>query len=260
MAFTFEDESTDRVDFGSATNLDNLVDATYLLWIKPLNVTAEFNGILTKFNNSFLQGISLHTDIPLGSGVIGLDVNDTTFGRIQIRSNAVFTAGTWQLLAITVDHDVEGNNDIFRGTLTSSASSVFDLGTSVYVLPVAYDDSANNYKLGGVIQTDTSVSYGGDYASVAIFNRVLSLGEIIGWQWRPQVLSGCVGFYQLGWSGISSVPDLSGNGNTGSVSGVTLADHVALPPAFGFNYEQGLLHRTSFSRSLISEGITRQNV
>jgi hypothetical protein len=72
------------------------------------------------------------------------------------------------------------------------------------------------------------LSFVGRGAILALFNRVLLLPEIQAWQYRPRNLSGCVGFWRLGSNGTATQPDFSGNGNSGTVTGATVAEDPPL--------------------------------
>jgi len=67
------------------------------------------------------------------------------------------------------------------------------------------------------------------------FDRALSLGEIRSLQFHPRVLSGCVLYSHYGFNGTGTQPDWSGKGNSGTVTGATVSNHVPLGSPFGFD-------------------------
>ena len=66
-----------------------------------------------------------------------------------------------------------------------------------------------------------------------VHNTDLALAEIQRQQFRPHPLASTLVFCMLGYAGTGTQPDWSGNGNNGTVTGATVADHVPLG-AFGF--------------------------
>ena len=78
-----------------------------------------------------------------------------------------------------------------------------------------------------------SKAFPGSIALFGLLNRVASQQEIVSLQFNPRVVSGTKVFMPLGWNGTGTQPDLSGNGNSGTVTGATVAAHVPLRPLFG---------------------------
>jgi len=79
------------------------------------------------------------------------------------------------------------------------------------------------------------VGWDGNIAIVAVVDRVLTLGEIQSWQFRPRVVSGTKLFCHLGYDGVGDQADWSGTVGTGTNTGATQADHVPLGPTFGLD-------------------------
>ena len=69
-----------------------------------------------------------------------------------------------------------------------------------------------------------------------VWNRAMPLGEIVSHQWCPRKTSGCDALYHLGFNGVAAQPDWSGSGNTGTVTGATVSDHVPLSSPFGLRH------------------------
>ena len=96
----------------------------------------------------------------------------------------------------------------------------------------------------------------GRIAVTLLWNRALTLGELIDQQYNPHATSGCVGYWWL--HGTGTQPDLSGNANTGTVTGCAVADHVPLRPPFGTDVEFTATPpaaATQFSRALLLLGV-----
>lgn len=238
MAISMSDESSSNINFGTGASLTNLAQKTFLLWLNPANVDAEYNEICIRVNGSYLQGWNCF--IETSAGVIQWDVSPASYSVIVTRSTNVFTSSVWQLLAVTVDHSTSGNNDIFRGTVGGDAVSVKDSGSSSFSSVSGYDDSANNVFLGA--HSSGSNAFGGTYGRVAFYNVILTLQEIRDWQNFGQVIrSGLVlqprlnAHLGIGATGLEC-PDWSGNGNNGQVVGGSNAAHPShllplYPPA-----------------------------
>lgn len=145
-----------------------------------------------------------------------------------VTNDAPLSANAWRCVAATMDTSVTSSCiHIYTGSLTANmverAYGTSDNGSGTST----NDDSAKKLFLGN-IAADTQ-AFVGDIGPIALFNRILSLGEIQSWQFRPRLLAGCVGFWRLGRNGTSVQPDLSGNGNAGTVeTGITRVADVPL--------------------------------
>jgi hypothetical protein len=149
--------------------------------------------------------------------------------------NANCAANKWWFIA--ADYDVGGasRHHIYRGDLTTAATectySVNQDGSGTRASDASWPFVIGNRRQTGV----WAVAYRGDIAWVGLWNRVLTLKEIIEQQFRPHKTSGCVLFTHLGFNGTGTQYDLSGNGNNGTVTGASVADHVPLTLPFGYD-------------------------
>lgn len=100
------------------------------------------------------------------------------------------------------------------------------------------DDSSTGLYIGTTANVATGASQLGRFIRMshgAIFNRALSLSELIQWQYNPAPLSGCVGFWQMGKTGAGTTntqPDYSGNGSNAILTGSSLP--LAPPIPLGY--------------------------
>jgi hypothetical protein len=139
------------------------------------------------------------------------------------------TYGTnkWCFAAITMDFNgANGNQKLYHGDLSTlavepSAYSLQTVGTGTRPSDASVDAFIGN-------SSNANVALGGALSIVAVFNRVLSLGEIQSWQFDPRMMAGCVGLWRLGDNGTGTQPDYSGNGNAGTVTSATQADNPPL--------------------------------
>ena len=76
-----------------------------------------------------------------------------------------------------------------------------------------------------------NTSWDGRGAMLMIWNEVKTLDHLISQQFRPHWSTGLVLWSHYGYQGAAgTVLDLSGNGNTGTPTGMVLADHAPMQP------------------------------
>ncbi len=217
------------VSCGSAAGLDNIAAGTVLVWARPTDVANEYRVLISKGwdqGTSAQLGWDLHTRSADGTQL------RFTVGRatsIQgVNSTPVMSANTWGCAAATWDI-TNGGPKIYYGTLTATLADVS--ASPANGSGAQNDDSGRNVIVGA--QDDGSLgyvatAYYGSIAVAMVWNRVLSLAELRAQQFYPHPTAGCVLFTHLGYNGTGTQVDLSGNGNNGTVSGATVADHVPL--------------------------------
>lgn len=72
-----------------------------------------------------------------------------------------------------------------------------------------------------------NVAWQGTISTLIWHNARLTQAELNVWAERPQPLAGTTRlFMELGWAGTGTQGDLSGNGNNGTVTGATAANHA----------------------------------
>ncbi len=228
MSLTFGALTSDRVNLGSGTSIDNLNPFTWFMWIKPTTITA--NRVLcckglTGTNQKFLN-------ISDASGNLSVTVARTSNTVYTSNSGPLSAAGTWYCVAVVFDSTAGAGNliHIYTGTLTSILAEV-TYGTKTAGSGSVTADASSNFFWGNRSNFDAALQ--GDFAIGMIFNRALSLGELKEQQFNPTSVSGCVAYNILGWNGTGSQPDWSGNGNPGTVIGATTSTHVPLGSPFG---------------------------
>jgi hypothetical protein len=151
---------------------------------------------------------------------------------VYTTTNGGLTTGSWIFLAGTISPGAGANDKIhlYRGDLftapTEETMSTASEGSGLRTLNghICYIGSAPT----------SSTSFGGDVAGISIWSgTVLTLAQIqLIWGVGPLLSPMPDIHFELGFNGISTQPDWSGNGNTGTGTGVVAANHVPRRPFF----------------------------
>ncbi len=209
---------------GDGPAIDNLIRQTFVAWIKPSSLGSN-RYIWSKFSDKPFFRV---TD---SSGRLRL-FKSRLSSALDYTTSTTVSAGSWQFVAFTMDLNLSSNiAHIYTGSLSSppseaSYASAND-GSGAF-----YTDALNAAYAGNRSNSDRSLR--GLIGAIALFDRVLSIGEMTAWWMRPRVMSGCV--LAANYFTTTSLADLSGHGFNGTLTGfnvATHADHVPLGPAFG---------------------------
>ena len=227
MSLTFSG-STDKVSVGTGTNITDLAAGTYCAWVNPSSVASGTHRIYQK-------GVGAAADFfvlgDVNAGDFRITTPRATTGLRAQSNGSVVSAGVWQYLAGSWDTTLtNADQHLYYGSLTTDAAEIGSYSTQV----VGSGSITSNSGAAGVIgnKANDNGALSGDIHAFAIFNRQLTLGEIIEWQWHPRVFSGCVGFWLLGWNGTGTQPDWSGSGNAGTVTAAAVATPAPLGRLF----------------------------
>ena len=227
MALDFSAGTTDNCDFGSDSSLDDLSTGTFIAWVRPTAVSGD-DTIYAKNNSSFTAFHNwLGND---GSGNILLDVRRTGPNLQVLTSNGPLSANTWSFIACVFDTGgANGDQKHYSGGLSSAPTE--DTYTTQQVGSGTKSSEAGvNAVIGNVSTPQTWGTFGGRIAFMGVWDRVLTLEEITA-QWRKlHPTANCQLFCHVGLAGTGTQVDLSGNGNDGTVTGATKADHVPIVP------------------------------
>lgn len=229
MSLLFGAVNSDRVNCGHGSSLANITTGTLLWWCKPSNVTNSALNFFSKQGGPPSKGWEVFRRGVDGSSVRFLFYDSSAGNAIDVFSNTgAIVANAWNFFSQT--WNVGGSSGkIYKGSLTALAA---DVTSSLSFSGVgAADDSAIDFLIGN--GSSLAQALPESIATVQLFNRVLTLGEIQSQQFQPHVTSGCVAFYHLGYNGTSTQPDWSGHGNAGTVTGATVSAHVPLRRPFG---------------------------
>lgn len=233
MALSFTN-SSDRVNIGTGSSLDNLATCTIAAWLYCTNDNID--------RRIWQKGLSpngrlFYTFSSAGTAQLRLDVHGR--GTLAYANTSAFSAwatNKWCFAACVWNTGgANGDQKLYVGDLSTTLAE-----------PSAYTSQAvgtgspgNNSGVAAVWanNTNNASAFQGRIATGWIFNRVLSIGELAHLQFKGQILSGCVDYHEFGFTGSSSSADWSGNVNTGTITGATVVDHVPLASPFGFDEE-----------------------
>lgn len=227
MALLFGGATSDRVDCGSGASLDALATFTALVWVYPTTITAT-RTIIGKVRGATNEGWMVTVR---ASGGVQFEHARASAYMVYDSSSTPLAVNTWCFLAATEDQGAGTPGHVYAGTLASAAAEV-SYSTATAGSGAWGSDAARSLFIGNRDVASPASAFQGRIATAAIFSRVLTLAEIRQWQLHPTpLLTGCVGFWELGvaGSGTATQPDLSGNGNTGTPTGTSLAAHVPVP-------------------------------
>lgn len=233
MSLLFGGASSDRVNCGSGASLDDILVGTILAWVYPTNVNMGGKYILAKpFETGATGGLSFQIGVSFNGDLL-IKRRKTSGNLLCNSSTGYVTTNTWQFLGGTWNNSgTSTDQHLYRGLLTTNVTecSSYAPGSPNVGGGTNISDASKDLYIGnGSADAATwSNSFVGSIAWVGMWNRQLSLAEILTQQYRPRKTSGCVLFMHLGFNGTGSQIDLSGNGNNGTVTGATLAAHVPI--------------------------------
>lgn len=220
MALDFSGGTTAKINAGQASILDDLTPTTQMAWVR-LNADppAQLSGILWKglFGSGF-RFLVIHT-----ASALGFNIDGST--ELEVRADlsdfgAYPGANAW--FFVVGQAEVGAGNGAQR--LFMGSESAFAAEPSVYFKQqdgASPNSNAGHDQLIGNRESD-SRQFDGDIAFAAIWNRKLTLGEIIQQQFRPTPTSGCVAMWFPGWQGTGTQRDYTGRGNNGSVTAASI--------------------------------------
>jgi hypothetical protein len=229
MALTFGAVSSDAVNIGTGASISNLNPLTYVAWVYPTSVATSAGLLFMQKGRAASGGTRRAFSFAAAGNFLRFVADRATTDTDYIASSLALTDNTWHCIAATFSSAASAGEvvNLYCGMLTTEMAET-TYSTTTDGSGAVGDDSGLAMKIGNDGAAASTSAFKGRIACAAIFNRVLTLGELQTWQFRPRVLSGCVGFWAFGYNGTSTQPDWSGNGNAGTVTGATLSDHVPL--------------------------------
>ena len=243
MARTF-DGSNDQVNFGAADIVDTLRPWTALCYVRITGNVVDERQILIKMDSSYVGTMFIAAT---GDGVNNNKIFSLSVQSVTPYSESaanVLVVNTWKVIVTTFTGTPGDSPKIYSctpgGTLTEVSYTTQTGGSGTP------DDSPANLRLATRDSLDATFFAGG-LAECALWNRVLSSTELnmlgLGYSalWIPQDLK----FYCPVTGTSSPEPDLSGNGNTGTV---TEAVQLAHPPViYSLDTEEHEVQTTVYS-------------
>ncbi len=200
------DGTDDYINAGSNATLDQIFSGggSVSLWVNR-DTSSAAADFLVKGSNS-TGG--------LGWVLFGSNSNTITFRKaftssngIWVTTSAVTTDGSWDHIVVTYNQDSAANDPTIyvNGVIASITESTQPSGS-------AYDDSSHNLTIGA----HSSNSFtDGKIDETRLYNRTLSAAEVMSlYQWAP----GPITYWNFDeGSGTSTINDISGNGNDGTM-------------------------------------------
>ncbi len=224
MALDFTGDATDRVEIAAADSIDDLTAFSHWQWIN-LDASADNRRAWSKNGDAGSQ-LVLNA-----SEAIGVEIQRATTDAVIVTPTGQFSTGEWTCICFTYD-ETDGPR-VFTGNLTTALTEV-SYTTRTVGAGSTNADNAGPLNIGNRASGDAK-SPDGRIAIHRLFNTRKTLAQLQAQQFRPYPTSDLVLYQILGFNGVGTQPDYSGNGNSGTVTGATQADHVPLGPPFGFD-------------------------
>jgi len=196
---------------------------TVMVWAKPTTQTA--NRRLWSLNGSGTQRAQATWQ--------NADVNDFEFFIDRATTDAIlgtnisFSNNKNYFFAFTYDES-DGPRVFYRDLDTANSTVTEATYASRTVGTGATQTVVDDVIIGNRHAASFNAAWQGTISTFVWHNARLTQAELNVWAERPQPLAGTTKlFLELGWAGTGTQPDLSGNGNNGTVTGATVSNHVA---------------------------------
>jgi hypothetical protein len=214
MALLLGEAENDGIDYGSGATIDDPTLSTVVFIVYPTDLSNAVRYIANK--GTPLEVFKRGTD-----GTIWRGQRNRSSGQLRADITGM-TANEWQYIAWSWDRNTPVATS-FRGVLGSnpvevSANQANGSGSF-------NSDAASNLRVGS--RSGQSDAVGARLAAVWYFDRILTLSEhAILWR-EPWRRLGAILYTPVGLQfGTSTHVDLSGNGNNGTPSGLSLVEHA----------------------------------
>lgn len=211
---------TDRAVVAAASSINDLATFTAIAWVNASSSHFTYDRIFDKLgadgwgfmrDNNAQELYFYHTR--------------ATTARSYTSNGTAWPDSVWQCVAVT--EDTGASAALYSAGLTTAMAAT-GLATSTSGSGTFGTDNATRLTLGNNV--DSNGPSHSTHGPMALFNRVLTLGELQTWKRRPRAMAGCVGLWLPGDTG-ANWTDLSGNGNLATVTGGVAANNPPIPPA-----------------------------
>jgi hypothetical protein len=211
MALLF-DADGEKVNHGSASDIDSIAVGTVLYILRPSVVNAS--------HHIFRKGIATFSRLIIDSaGHIEFGKHRTTTNLLIVTSSTPATANVWQAIAASWNlSGANGNQHLYHANLGSAITE--QAYTTQQVGSGTHDDSASDWNVGCRLDTGAA-AFRGEIARQQVWDRQLSLSEINTAVY--EYLSGSLMHSEYGYNGVGTQVDYSGKGHAGTVTGATEA-------------------------------------
>lgn len=233
--------ATRYVNMGTQGNTALPQDYTILAWVyMPSTAWAGYasmvgSRIIVANWQGFVFNISYQSGQDGGIQYYIVRNSSWSFQQTINTVSGVVTGGKWEFVGMQASYtnDSSDYQKIFYGDLVTSASEPTYGTKTMYVGATWPSLATDNYYIGNHAASASNFYFRGKIAWYGMWTRLLTLGEIIDQQYNPHVTPNCNIFTHLGSHGITSQPNLAGNGYNGTIYSGANADHVPLKPWFG---------------------------
>ena len=220
MALNFA-TTGDRVNCGSGSSLDDRTAFTWWCWWRAAALN-DFGTLMSKGPAADdRKAWFIRSD-----GRFRIRVVRATLDAEANAATGTLVTNTNTFLAAT--YDESDGPRLWKGTASAVVAEVsYEVTFPIVGVGATTGDAADSLKIG--TNTDDDVPGVGIISSCGVIDARLTAAELAVVQFnqrRPPRNS--VGFWHLGWNGTGTQPDWSGNGNSGTVTGATVADHAPL--------------------------------
>lgn len=251
MALDFTGGDTDRVNIGSGSDIDNLHTGSQL-WLVYLDATTGTTVLFSKFNDSEAGKI-----FQIVNGNANFKMAGST-GDAERNNNTTLATGKWVWLAATWD-GITNTPDMYYAPNIEDKLAL-DNGSSNAGSGTAVDEASFSAIIGtygfGSTPTIESLSVNGRIARFMYFDAKLTLAQLISEQFHPDQRGNCKDWHEFGLylPSTGNQLDLSGHGNTGTVTGATLIAHapISIPKFDRFTIPQIPASAVTFNASAVA--------
>ena len=247
MSLTYVDASSNQATKSNPTGLGlaSLGEFSVCGWV---NMTTLVNTRVL-MQGTGTSGAIIQMRLSGATGNFSIAQNAAVTLNIITSNTPLAATGTWAFIAAAIKVGTEGH--IYKGDLVTPATEctygTYTIGTG----PPTAETGTLEFCLGNGPTTDNSApscKIGGPWQ---VYNRLVSLAEFKIIQDCGQIQgTGCKGSWRPGDNGGASVTDLSGVGNTLTITGAT----VSANPQGSFITRSGLV--LGASANYLTDGIT----
>jgi len=230
MALNLTLLTTDKIDFGSPSGLDDVEPITIAMWCKV--ATHSKNSTARLFSKAQYSAEIRHN---AGNtwGILFFRVYSTTNGLANSPDDTI-VPDTWQFFAFTMP--APGSSPrIFAGDLNTLVAEVPSYKTQTDPVGTLTSDASSSLIYGNRSgQVDATP---GDHAWFGIYDSVLTLGQLQALQFATaKQTSSCILNTHFGFNGTGTQQDWSGKSHTATTTGAVVADHVPIGPQYGYDF------------------------
>ncbi len=237
-ALTFASASTNTVNCGSATALDNILGGagTIMMWLFPTTLgsntswLSQCTGDACGTSQAFMNSGATLVQLSIPRGTSNFTLQSTYGAGNQLPTLLV---NTWAFMAVTFDTaGTNGQQQLWGGSRTVQAVEATGYNNQVVGTGTVTSQASGNFMIGG--RPSISVAMIGRIGMVHVVNTRLTVGQIRAQQFAPHAISGSVLFVNLGFNGTGTQADWSGSGNNCTVTGATQSSGPPISPFSAF--------------------------